>query len=238
MAHTHRDPLARLLTAAAAVATPRSLGLLLLREDAQYSRIGHGQREVLVEAALEDGRRMADGARGRWGDDPSAIASACGVSVIESGAEEGWGTALVYADYLERTRCIRLFGPAIAHLERGLARPAVAEIAGICAARPTLLAHELYHHLDAGRAGLPLARRHRVTLFALGPWRWTSGLTSLAEIAAGAFAQRLLRLRWHPKFFDLITVFDADPAAACRLAASLRPGGWEPVANDNPGFAT
>jgi len=56
----------------------------------------------------------------------------------------------------------------------------------------------------------------------LGPWRWTSGLTSLAEIAAGAFAQGLLGLRWHPRWFDLITVFDADPAAAARLVAALR----------------
>jgi hypothetical protein len=99
-----------------------------------------------------------------------------------------------------------------------------------------LIAHELYHHLDATGPAPLLARRHRVTLLALGRWRWTSGLTSLSEIAAGAFAQRLLSLRWHARFFDLITVHSVRPAAASRLAAALRGGDPVPAACDQRGF--
>jgi hypothetical protein len=237
MAQSTADSLARLLHSVAPFATPRALGLSLLRDDPQYARIEPGRREALVDAALNDGRRMADRARARWGDEPAGIASACGLAVVESGAEEGWGTALVYADYNQRTRCIRLFVPALARLERGLRREAVSKIAGVRSARPMLLAHELYHHLDAVRAGLPLARQHRVTLLALGRWRWSAGLASLSEIAAGAFAQRLLRLRWHPRFFDLITLHDASPGAAGRMAAALRAGHPLPVTIDTRGFA-
>ena len=43
-----------------------------------------------------------------------------------------------------------------------------------------------------------MARRQPVTLFSLGPFRWKAGLPSLAEIGAGAFAQRFLGLRVHP----------------------------------------
>ena len=63
---------------------------------------------------------------------------------------------------------------------------------------PIYVAHELYHFLDSARA-VPLARRHRVKILGL----WTSGLTSLPEIAAGAFAQALLGLPWHPKWLEL-----------------------------------
>jgi hypothetical protein len=36
----------------------------------------------------------------------------------------------------------------------------------------------------------------------LGRWTWTAGLTTLPEIAAGAFAQQLLGLDFHPKLLD------------------------------------
>jgi len=61
----------------------------------------------------------------------------------------------------------------------------------------------------------------RVAILTLGPFRLTTGLSSLAEIAAGAFAQNLLGLRHHPKLLDVVAVFDADPAAAERLADRL-----------------
>jgi hypothetical protein len=65
-----------------------------------------------------------------------------------------------------------------------------------------LIAHELYHHLEATRAVTPIARRHQATLFQIGKWRWRTGIAALAEIAAGAFAQGLLGLPCHPKVLD------------------------------------
>ena len=213
---------ARLLQVAAPWATPRALGLLLLREDPQSARIAADRRAALVDAALEDGARIADAVSKRWGREPDRIALRGGVSVSDCDTEQGWGATVVYAEYLERPARVRLFRPAIARLDRGLAEPGVRHITGIERARSALLAHELYHHFDAVRDGVPLARRHRVTLLRFGAWQWTSGLVSLAEIAAGAFAQRLLGLRWHPRFFDIITVHAADPQAAMRMVAALR----------------
>jgi hypothetical protein len=222
MTQLSADALVQLLHEAAPFATPHALGAWLLREDLQYTRIEPGRREALVDAALDDGYGMAERARERWGSEPTAIAAACGVSVVACDLERGWGTSVVYADYHGRTRSVRLFLPAIARLDRHLSCDAVAAVAGIRSARPALLAHELYHHLDAIRLGPLLARLHRVTLLRLGRWRWTSGLASLGEIAAGAFAQRLLGLRWHARFLDLIAIHDANPAAALRAVASLR----------------
>jgi hypothetical protein len=68
------------------------------------------------------------------------------------------------------------------------------------------LAHELYHHLARSAATPPFSRAYRVTLLRLARWRWTSRVTSLEEIAAGAFAQALLGLRFHPRLIELICV--------------------------------
>jgi hypothetical protein len=63
-------------------------------------------------------------------------------------------------------------------------------------------AHEFYHHLEATRPEVPIARRHQATLLKIGKWRWRTGIAMLSEIAAGAFAQALLDLPCHPKVLD------------------------------------
>ncbi|HZP92467.1 MAG TPA: hypothetical protein VFB20_06260 [Burkholderiales bacterium] len=184
--------------------SPRALGLMRLRADPQHARIPDRDGPALVEAALEDGATLADAVRVRCGTQPLVVASRCNVPVVDSDAEAGYGSVIVFAEYATRPPCITLYRPAIARLNRALARSGLCAPLEIEDARPALLAHELYHHFDLGGEREPLARRHRVEIFSLGRWRWTSGLTSLAEIAAGAFAQRLLGLRFHPALFELL----------------------------------
>jgi hypothetical protein len=50
-----------------------------------------------------------------------------------------------------------------------------------------------------------LSQRHTVRIFSVGRWQWSSGLSSLCEIAAGAFAQRLMGLPFHPALLDVLT---------------------------------
>ena len=177
------------------------LGLQMLAEDPQAGRIPLPDRADRVRAALDDGRNHAVAASGRWGKDPDFIARACGVPVTDSDAMSGFGTTLVFAEYSTRQPGITLYSSAIAQLDRRLA-----ELPGhvIGHARALFLAHELYHHLDCTDPRGPIARRHPVTIFRLSRWRWTSGVRALAEIAAGAFAQQLLGLSFHPKTLDLL----------------------------------
>ena len=183
---------------------PRALGLLQLREDPQYPRIPADRRVALVEAALEDGRSLADRTRERWGQDPAAIAARCEVPVIRSEDDAGFGSVIVYADYATRPPSITLYLPAILRLDGLIVQRAAQVCPGVGKTLPIFLAHEIYHHFDRTRDGAPLSRQHPVRIFGVGPWNWTSGLSSLAEIAAGAFAQRLLGLSFHPKFLDFL----------------------------------
>jgi len=179
-----------------------------LRESPQYPRIPAEQRHALVEAALDDGRALADRTRARWGRDPTAIAMGCGVPVIESGDDAGFGSVTVYAGYTTQKPAITLYLPAIARLDRLIATRGAHIDLGVAKTAPIFVAHELYHHFDCTRHGTPLSRRHQVRVFGIGPWTWTVGIAGLAEIAAGAYAQRLLGLCFHPKLLDILVTGD------------------------------
>ena len=185
-------------------ATPLDVGLWCLRADLQYSRIPSHRRPALVEAALEDGSTLARSAAASWGQDPARIAERCDVAVIHSEREAGFGSVVVHAEYLERPPRITLYVPAIGRLDAAIAASNAAILRGFGTAMPVFLAHELYHHFDCLRGNRRLSRRHAIALFGLGRWQWTSGLSSLPEIAAGAFAQHLLALPFHPGLLDLL----------------------------------
>ncbi|MBC8008141.1 MAG: hypothetical protein H7X76_08870 [Prolixibacteraceae bacterium] len=181
---------------------PQALGLLQLREDPQYARISPDRRVALVEAALADGRTLADRTGERWGKDPEEVAARCNVPVFLSEGDAGFGSVVVYAEYAPQSRSITLYRPAIRRLDRLIEEHGVPVCRNSGSTMPIFLAHELYHHFDCSRGSARLSRRHVVRIFSVGPWHWTSGLPSLAEIAAGAFAQRLLGLSFHPKLLD------------------------------------
>jgi hypothetical protein len=197
------------------------LGVLVLRDDPQFGRIPQSRAPALVAAALADGQCFAEDLAARLGRCPDALAEALRVPVRDLARDSDYGTTVVYAEYLTRPPRIRLYRRPLQALARHLQPDAPGAPLAIEDVRAIYLAHELYHHLDATRSGPSLAAQHRVTVCSVGRWRWTSGLASLPEIAAGAFAQALLGLRYHPKLLDLFTLFDAGPQAAARFVAAL-----------------
>jgi hypothetical protein len=198
-------------------ASLEALGLAALRKDAAARRLSLEAQRSAVAAALADGERLAEETRRRWGADPAAAARALGLDVAWSEAEGGYGTVAVFAEYRERPPQILLYRPELTRLAAALARSGLGARLGLADPAPVFLAHELYHHLDLARGGAALARRHEVTILALGPWRWRSPIAVLPEIAAGRFAQRLLGLPFHPALLDR-AAFDA---ARSRTEAAL-----------------
>lgn len=180
------------------------LGLALLREDPCAGRIPADRQPGYVQAALDDGRALARAARARWGAQAGAVAAGCAVAVCDHETEAGWGSTWVFADYRPAPPTVSLYLPRIRALDARLHDSGWAARLGLGPSRDIFLAHELYHHLDAARGAGQLGRRHRVTLWHLGPLRWDAGLASLAEIAAGAFAAELLGLGFHPRLLELL----------------------------------
>lgn len=185
-----------------AACTDHALAFDLLAADPQFHRIEDHRRDAMIASALASGVASADDVRRRHGNDPDAIAAALGIPVEVSATPADYGSTLVFAEYQSRPPRIVLFPDAIARVDACLADAAMRAHWRIASARSVYVAHELFHHLDADAiAHLPA---HRVTLFALGRWRWTAGVAALSEIAAGAFAQRLLGLPAHPRALDLL----------------------------------
>jgi len=221
------DPeLARLLTAALARPVDTALWAALLREDLVYAKIPTDERQSAVERAAAAGRQAAEECRPRHGtNDPVALVEKLGVRLIESDAPYVYGALVQTSTYVGRPPTITLYTGAIAEMNGFLADQHLAETLHIGDVRPVYLAHELFHHLEEtvlGRA----AALVRVVTFRLGPLTLRSGIAHLSEIAADAFAQRLLDLPVAPRLLDYLTVWIHNRAAGVRgleaLAAETR----------------
>ena len=76
---------------------------------------------------------------------------------------------------------------------------------GSATLRDVFIVHELYHHAEAISPGsdCPAPSADAVSNWQLA---WRTGIAALAEIAAGAFAQSLLDLPYHPRVLDLVAL--------------------------------
>lgn len=204
--------------------TPDAIGNMVLKGESGYRRLPIGERRALLAAALEDGTELAVTASARWGRDPEEMARTLGLTVEFVAETSDYGTSIVFADYWEKLKTIRLYRPAIAGMNAALADPAWAEWLGIADAAPAFVAHEIYHHLDVSRGKGQLVRRHRVSHVKIGRWHWDRSLRSMTEVAAGSFVRQLLNLNVHAKCLEFAVLQQANPHGAMQLALELAPG--------------
>src|SRR5882757_8036382 len=188
-----------------AAASPETLGLAMLKADPHGWRLDRAAQFAAVSDALADGAATAKDLRKRFPAlTPREVARELRVPIETTDDDPMVGSIWRFAEYRPRPPHIMLYDRGIAPLERGLANSE--QLLGRATPRDVFVAHELYHHAEAIRSEVPIARRHQPTLFRIGNWRWRTGVAALAEIAAGAFAQSLLDLPRHPKVLDFVAV--------------------------------
>jgi hypothetical protein len=188
-------------------ASPQALGLAMLQADPHALRLDRASQLAAVSDALADGTAIATDLKERFPTlTPQQIAGELRVSVEETDDDPMVGSIWRFAEYRSRPPCIMLYSRGIAALEGTLVDNLATELLGRATLQGVFVAHELYHHAEATRSELPIARRYRPTLFHIGKWQWRTGIAALAEIAAGAFAQALLDLPQHPKVLDFLAV--------------------------------
>ena len=199
------DALADRIAAHSDSISPHALGCALLREDSHTTTLRADEVSALVEASLADGAMLAEQVGQRWGNEPDAIAAGNAIPIADIEADGGYGTTLVFAQYRTRPIGIELYRPVIDALDQRLQQSRLGRALGVDRTRAVFLAHELYHHFDEARVR-PLCARHRLPLLRLGWLRLSVAVPGMREIAAGAFAQHLLRLRFHPRLLDIAAV--------------------------------
>jgi hypothetical protein len=188
-------------------ASPETLGLAMLRADPHGRRLDRAAQLAAVSDALADGAATAGDLRKRFPLlTPQEVADEFRVPIETTDDDPMIGSIWRFAEYRPRPPRIMLYDRGIALLERELANSMVKRLLGRATLRDAFVAHELYHHAEAIRSEVPIARRHQPTLFRIGNWRWRTGIAALAEIAAGAFTQSLLDLPHHPCVLNLIAL--------------------------------
>jgi hypothetical protein len=186
-----------------AVASPETLGLMMLKSDVHAARLDHPTQLAAVSDALADGVATARELRTRFpGLAPCDIARELHVGIEAIDDDPLVGSIWRFAEYRPRPARIVLYTRGLTPLERALDDELAARLLGQATTQDVFIAHELYHHAEATRSAVPIARRYQPTLFKIGKWRWRTGIATLSEIAAWSFAQALLELPCHPKVLD------------------------------------
>lgn len=188
-------------------ASPQALGLAMLEADPHAWRLDHAAQLAAVWDALADGAATAGSLRDRFTSiDPREIALELGLTVEVTDDDPLVGSLWRFAEYQPRPPGIRLYDRGLAALGYAVSGSLAKRLLGSATPQDVFIAHELYHHAEAIGPGVSITRRHQATLFRIGSWHWRSGIAALAEIAAGAFAQSLLDLPYHPRVLDFVAL--------------------------------
>lgn len=204
-------------------ASPAALGLVMLEADPHGHRLNRAAQFAAVSDALADGTATARDLRQRFpGFAPQEIARTLGVPIEATDDDPMVGSIWRFAEYRPRPPRILLYRRGLTPLDRAVVGSLGVRLLGQATQQDVFVAHELYHHVEAIRSEIPIARRYQPTLFRIGSWHWRTGIAALAEIAAGAFAQSLLCLPCHPKVLDLVALDAISPqTAVTRILARI-----------------
>jgi hypothetical protein len=193
----------------------------MLREDPNYAKIPAEQRGEAVRRAATSGRGAADEIRSQTGTaDAARICDRAGVRVVVSAEPYVHGKIVQTSTYVHRQRIITIYQGSVDEMNRFLREQALGDILGIADVSPVYLTHELFHHLEESGRGRA-ADLLQVVTFAWGPVVRRSGIARMSEIAADAFAQRLLDLPFAPRLLDYLTVWIHDEAEGRRRLQAL-----------------
>lgn len=176
------------------------------------------QRRIeLIEKANECGRQYADRIISRYGThEPLALAKAMGLEVQYPERPTGV-VRVTFAEY-KPPKNIFLYTDAVDKARASMQEDGVAELFGESfRITDLLLAHELFHHVEEQYAKEIFTRTEKVELWTLKPFHNRSTIICLGEIAAMAFAKRLLALSFSPYVMDVFLIYGYNKEAACRL---------------------
>jgi len=175
--------------------------------------------------ALADGAASANALRDRFPDlAPREIAHELGVP-IEATDDDQWSARSGDLPNIASGRPAFCFTAADSHRSSRGCRSFSRAIARAATPQDVFIAHELYHHTEAIRPDMPIARRYSRHYFELAAGAGGPASQALSEIAAGAFAAVAPRSACHPKVLDLVAVeCHFTNAAATRIAARIARG--------------
>lgn len=195
-------------------AVPETIwGSYQFRRDILYKKISPQQQQIMLEKAIACGEAEAQKLLADYGGySVKALYQELKIA-ITYGEEEQIGNRLLFALY-DPDQGVLLMKKPIEKFE-ALATAQQLTTADIT---EVLLAHELFHHLESHDDSL-YTQTEKIQLWQLLGYRHRSAIRALSEIAAMAFAQKLLGLDYSPYVYEVMMVW---PYAQAQVAAQLR----------------
>lgn len=200
-----------------------------LSQDLAFSLLSPQEARWYVDESLRIGREAAAACGSER--DPLNLARSLGVTVRHSPRDLRVGSAAIRAEYDARMRAVTLYTPAVEAIDRCLADAGSSAGWPEEGAAPLLLAHELFHHLEATRfppadQQVPPVERRLLG----GLWRSRRGIRSCREVAAHAFASHLVGLPFYAGAVEWLVAMMEGRLTPAEVAAALddaKRHGWE-----------
>ncbi|MCI8960662.1 MAG: hypothetical protein HFG62_16335 [Lachnospiraceae bacterium] len=190
------------------------------------------QRRSWMEQSIACGYEYADRVRKEYGcETPEELAQAFGMQVTYPAFPEKTDRVL-FAEFREPDQ-IRIYMDAVDRVRKYFLNPQVGQVlTEKLNITSLLLAHELFHYVEETRKKEIFTRTHQIRLWSLGPLHNDSGIMILGEIAAMAFAQKLVGIPYAPYVMDVFLVYGYSPEEASGLYEEMMQfAGREPCAS-------
>jgi hypothetical protein len=179
-----------------------ALAHLMLASDQTFTRLPEEEKHSLLKTVRQIGTDAADWVRGEYGtDDPRKIAVKMGLKVF--GEED---KKLKRSEYRREKKEIVISRKFHEKLLREIESSELSD-----RLLKLVVAHELFHHLEAERVG-EVAKRFKFKVWQLGPLQIERRIKGLSDVAAQAFTERLLGLDISPQVFDYLVAINLRAA--------------------------
>jgi len=180
-----------------------ALAYLVLAGDKTFQPLPEEEKNRLVKEVMAIGDEAASWVAAEYGsNDPRKIAVKMGLKIFGEEKKD-----LDRSEYRRAKKEIVISRKFHARLLQEVQSKELSE-----RLLKLVVAHELFHHLEAERIG-EVYRRFKFRVFQLGPLLIERTIKGLSDVAAQAFTQSLLGIEVSPQVFDylVLTSFAARP---------------------------
>lgn len=173
-----------------------ALAYLELAKDKTFQRLPEEEKNRLVKEVLAIGDEAASWVAAEYGtDDPRKIAVKMGLRVFGEEKKD-----LKRSEYRREKKEIVISRRFHEKLLREVQSKELSD-----RLLKLVVAHELFHHLEAERIG-EVYKRYKFKAWQIGPIAADKTIRALSDVAAQAFTQTLLGLEVSPQVFDYLVL--------------------------------
>ncbi len=174
------------------------------------------QRRQLMEKAIACGREYADQCAEKYGtNDPMIIAEKLGLKVDFPEQPQN-GHRVLFAEYRD-PNIVHIYADGVRRGEKLLEQESVSKILHDLDLNRMLLSHEIFHWLEKENESSIWTQTYEIKLWNIGKLENHSHIACLSEIAAMAFAKRLMHFEMSPYVLDAFLDYGYSPKAGTAL---------------------